>query len=244
MELIKIEVVQDKETVNARELWKFLESKQEFSNWIKDRIDKYDFTQDTDFIKFDKLINSDSKPRIEYHLSLDMAKELSMVERNEKGRIARKYFIERDKKLSQIETKKLPQNYKEALVALVAEIEDNEKLEIELKEAQPKIDFVNHIEVSKDSISVADFAKLLHKKGLKLGQNKLFKYFYDQKYLMDSDKPYQKWMDQGFFEIKKIPFLNGRREEKVSHKVMITGKGQIKLTEVISNSFLSGQTQF
>jgi len=115
---------------------------------------------------------------------------------------------------------------------------------LELKEAQPKIEFVNHIEVSKDSISVADFSRLLNKKGVKIGQNRLFKYFYDQKYLMDSDKPYQKWMDQGLFEVKKVPYLNGRREEKTAHKIMVTGKGQTRLTKIISAVFSAGQLQF
>lgn len=150
-------------------------------------------------------------------------------------------YIEMFNKMEDELRRKLPKNYKEALIALVNEVEEKEKIELELKEAQPKIDFVNHIETSKDSISVADFAKLLHKNGVKLGQNRLFKWLYDQKYLMDSDKPYQKWMDQGLFEIKKISFINGRREEKTAHKVMVTGKGQIKLTEVLSTS---GQIQF
>jgi len=96
-ELIKIENVEGKETVAARELHIFLESKQEFTTWIKSRILTYGFTQDVDFIEFDKLVNSSSKARIEFHLTLDMAKELSMVERNDKGKQARKYFIECEK---------------------------------------------------------------------------------------------------------------------------------------------------
>lgn len=99
MELIKIENKEGKKTVDARELYYFLESKQEFSKWVKDRIDKYDFVQGVDFIKFDKLVNSGSKPRTEYHLSMDMAKELSMVERNDKGKEARRYFIDCEKKM-------------------------------------------------------------------------------------------------------------------------------------------------
>lgn len=241
-ELIKIEVVQGKETVNARELHEFLESKRQFSNWIKTQIENYNFTQGTDFIKLNRFVKSNSKAMTEYHISIDMAKELSMVERNEKGKQARQYFIDRDNQLAFVV--QLPKTYKEALQELLLKVEENEKLEFKLKEAQPKIEFANHVEVSEDSISVADFAKLLHKKGVKIGQNRLFKYFYDQKYLMDSDKPYQKWMDQGLFEIKKISFINGRKEEKTAHKVMVTGKGQIRLTEMISDIFSGGQIQF
>jgi phage anti-repressor protein len=81
-------------TVNARDLHAFLESKQEFASWIKNRIEQYGFVEGVDFIKFDSFIKSDSRARIEYALTIDMAKEISMVERNEKGKQARQYFIE------------------------------------------------------------------------------------------------------------------------------------------------------
>ena len=72
----------------------------DYSNWIKDRISKYDFKENQDFIVF---ANSGENPQggrptIEYALSLDMAKEVCMVENNEKGRIARRYFIEVEKR--------------------------------------------------------------------------------------------------------------------------------------------------
>lgn len=75
--------------VNARDLWKFLESKQEFANWIKDRVEKYRFVEGKDFlINFSKSLGRPSK---EYLISLDMAKELAMVENNERGRQARQH---------------------------------------------------------------------------------------------------------------------------------------------------------
>ena len=84
------------QTVNARDLHRFLESKRQFANWIKDRIQQYDFTQDVDFIAINNSVTS--PPSIDYHLSLDMAKELAMVERNAKGKQARLYFIECERK--------------------------------------------------------------------------------------------------------------------------------------------------
>lgn len=85
--------------VNARELHAFLDSKQDFSTWIKARIDKYGFVENQDYQSFHKIVERETggTTRIEYALSLDMAKELSMVENNEKGRKARKYFIECEK---------------------------------------------------------------------------------------------------------------------------------------------------
>ena len=87
------------ETVSARELHAFLQSKQDFSTWIKNRISEYDFVENQDFIKLHKKMEANNATMIEYYITLDMAKELSMVERNEKGKQARKYFIECEKQL-------------------------------------------------------------------------------------------------------------------------------------------------
>lgn len=86
------------ETVNAvdaRELWKFLGSRQEFANWIKNRIKEYGFEAGRDFLI--NLSKSHGRPSKEYIICLDMAKELAMVENNEQGRKVRRYFIEVEK---------------------------------------------------------------------------------------------------------------------------------------------------
>ena len=92
------------QTVNARELHAFLESKQDFSTWIKNRIEKYDFVENQDFIKLHKKmeLSKTGQMGIDYHITLDMAKEVAMIENNEKGKQARRYFIECDKKLREI----------------------------------------------------------------------------------------------------------------------------------------------
>lgn len=104
MELIKIENRDGKETVNARELFEFLESRQRFSDWIKSRIAKYGFIEDVDYVKVSENYDTlgGTQMAINYYISIDMAKELSMVENNEKGRQARLYFIECENKLKDI----------------------------------------------------------------------------------------------------------------------------------------------
>jgi len=97
MDLIEIEERDGVKTVNARELWDFLDVKRDFSTWIKNRIEQYGFMEGVDFTTT-KSIPQNGGTVINYHLSLDMAKELSMVERNDKGRQARQYFIECEKK--------------------------------------------------------------------------------------------------------------------------------------------------
>lgn len=80
-------------TVNARELHGFLGNGKQFSNWIQDRITKYGFVQEVDYTTA-KSKSLAGQTRIEYHVSIGMAKELAMVERNDQGKQARLYFIE------------------------------------------------------------------------------------------------------------------------------------------------------
>jgi phage anti-repressor protein len=101
MEIISIKksVINGEEqmSVNARELWQTLESKQEFSTWIKNRLT--DFEKDIDYTVH-KIMNGENKGRfaaIEYTLTLDTAKHLAMLERNEIGKKIRQYFIEVEK---------------------------------------------------------------------------------------------------------------------------------------------------
>ncbi|EFX5203921.1 phage antirepressor Ant, partial [Shigella flexneri] len=89
--------------VNARDLHEFLEVRRDFSTWIKNRITEYGFAVDVDYILVHqnrgiKGRGGDRRSK-DYHLTLDTAKELAMVERNEKGRQIRRYFIECEKKL-------------------------------------------------------------------------------------------------------------------------------------------------
>jgi len=90
--------------VEARLLHGFLESAQDFTTWIKNRIIKYCFIENQDYLlhKFMEQLPSGAKQKTDYHLTLDMAKELSMVERNEKGKQARRYFIDCERQLLQV----------------------------------------------------------------------------------------------------------------------------------------------
>lgn len=126
IEIKDVEIAGEKiNGVDARELWTFLESKQEFAAWIKNRIKQYDFTQRVDFTSFDKIIKAQNtyKTTIEYHTTIDMAKELAMVERNEKGKQARQYFIDCERKLRIVvsQTPQLSEEEKLAEAYLIAQ---------------------------------------------------------------------------------------------------------------------------
>lgn len=168
-ELLPIYENESKEKlVNARELHEKLESKQEFANWIKNRIRKYGFVENTDFLKHDNFIKVGNlkRPQIDYYLTIDMAKELSMVENNEIGRKIRRYFLEVEKRYRTIvET---PQNIFDFMRLAIDQIEANEK-EIQnikllsernstqIKEIQSKIDVV----IKKEYCLASDIAEQL-----------------------------------------------------------------------------------
>lgn len=86
------------QTVDARDLHTWLGVGKEFANWIKERIDQYGFTQGVDYVIFAEIGKNGGRPRKEYRLTIDMAKELAMVERNKKGKEARQYFIRCEKR--------------------------------------------------------------------------------------------------------------------------------------------------
>ncbi|SNU80195.1 antA/AntB antirepressor family protein [Neisseria zoodegmatis] len=103
---------------DARKLHEFLQVSSRFNDWIKKRIEEYGFQENQDFISFteNSVKPQGGRKSTEYHITLDMAKELAMVERNEQGRAARRYFIECEKKLAEAqrlsEKKQLPAKIK------------------------------------------------------------------------------------------------------------------------------------
>ena len=112
MELIKLTKNKDGiETVNARELHAFLEVKTRFNDWIANRISEFGFSENKDFVSLTENLVSGGKQNV-FHISIDMAKELSMLERNDKGKQARLYFIECERIAK---SKQVPQSFSEAL---------------------------------------------------------------------------------------------------------------------------------
>lgn len=108
-ELIRIETREGQETVNARELHEFLESKQDFSTWIKARIDGFEENSDYLLHKFMEQLPSGAKHKIDYYLTIETAKHVAMMERNEQGKRIRQYFITVEKRAKEIQANpKLP----------------------------------------------------------------------------------------------------------------------------------------
>jgi len=139
-ELIKIENKNGIETCNSRDLHNFLEIRTRHNDWILNRIVKYDFKQDIDYILLtEKLVTGNNADCKMYYISIEMAKELSMVENNEKGKQARKYFIECENKLkinNKIENMfiEFMKQQTETNKILLSLIQNNQPKQIEIKQ--------------------------------------------------------------------------------------------------------------
>ncbi|MBT0535842.1 phage antirepressor KilAC domain-containing protein [Riemerella anatipestifer] len=230
--LIKITEQNGQQAVSARELHSFLESKQDFSTWIKNRIEKYGFIEEQDFT-LHKFVERGTWKH-EYVLSIDTAKELAMVEGNDKGKQARRYFIECEKKLKTT----LPTTYKEALLELIKKEEEKEVLLLQNQEQQaqleaqaPKVLFTEAVMGSKTSCLIGELAKVITQNGYEIGERRLFKYLRENGYLGRKGERYnipnQKYVEQGIFELKKGTRSGSGGVMHTTITTKVTGKGQV-----------------
>lgn len=95
---------------------------------------------------------------------------------------------------------------------------------------KPLVNFAETISQTADSISIGDFAKLVKDENIKMGRNKLFEWLRDNKYLMKGNIPYQKYIDNNYFELIEYSYKTPYGE-KLTTKTLITGLGQIKIIE-------------
>lgn len=244
-ELVKIEkqIINNDEvnSVNARDLWVALESKQDFSTWIKARLEQAYAVENEDYGVFHKTVENlkGGRPQVEYALSLDLAKNIAMLERNEKGNQIRKYFIDCEKQLKQQQTPQLPQTYLEALESLVESEKRNQALQAKIQADKPKVAFADIVSGSDDSITIGQLAKLLKQAGVDTGRQRLFNYLRDNGYLIrgktrDFNMPTQKYMDMGLFEIKETSIAL-KDKNILSLSPRVTGKGQKYFIDLFTN---------
>lgn len=220
-ELLKVNYEADRITLSARELYEFLEIKTHFKDWFP-RMCEYGFEQEKDF----RSILSKStggRPSTDYEITLDMAKEISMIQRNEKGKQARQYFIEVEKQW----------NSPERVIArgLIESKKMIENLNKQIVEMRPKALFADAVSTSKESILIGQLAKLIKQNGYEIGQNRLFQWLRENGYLIKGgsryNQPTQKAMDLGLFEVKERTVTNPDGSIRITLTTKVTGKGQI-----------------
>lgn len=193
-ELIKVTEQNGEQLVSARDLHEFLGVSERYNDWFN-RMKDYGFEEGIDFTSFTENTVNGGRPRISHILKLDMAKELSMLARNEKGRQARRYFIECEKKA----LKQIPVNYLEALKQLV--VSEEKRIEAERTNA-----ILMHIS---KNYTMTEIAKELNLKSAtelnkKLNELKI-QYKQNGTWVL-----YSKYANLGYVDIKQSVLDNGK----------------------------------
>jgi len=219
------------EAVNARELHSFLEVKAHFKDWISRRIAEYDFQDGQDFCSFLSKSPNGGRPSKEYHLSLDMAKELSMVERNEKGKQARQYFIECERKAKQVPSDPMQALSDPATMRglLLSYSEKVLELESQVTEQAPKVDAYQRLSDAEGSLCITDAAKYLQVK-----RKDLINYLYSNGWIYrrvgnKNWLAYDAKRKQQLVTHKATTYTLDDGTEKLNEQVRITPKGLAKL---------------
>lgn len=245
-ELIPIQDSGGVQAVMGRDLHEFLEVATPYDKWFP-RMVEYGFIAGQDFST--KMSESTGgRPRTDHVISLDMAKEISMIQRTNKGKQARQYFIECEKK-AKAQQPAIPQTYAEALEAAAAQARRAEEAENEakthakaLEAAKPKVLFADAVNTAQTTILVADLAKILKGNGINIGANRLFSWLRQNGYLIsrkgtDWNMPTQRAMELGLFRIKENAITHSDGHITINKTPKVTGKGQ----EYFTTRFLTGQ---
>lgn len=226
-ELIKIHESKKGRVVDARELHSYLESKRQFANWIKDRIANFCFVENEDYTSFNKTVKREtgSSIRKEYAITIDMAKELCMIENNEKGRLARRYFIEMEKVARQHQVS-LPTRKELAQMVIEAENEIS-RLNNKIEGVKPLVRYAEAVQKADDTILLRQLAKHISNKGhIKVGQNRLFQWMRDRGYLNKRNEPYQRYVDMDLFGYHETN-VETSGHSFTKRTTTVTGKGRI-----------------
>ena len=231
-EIIKINYESDTPTVSARELHEGLEIKTKFTMWFE-RMAEYGFSENADYKTCFPNLGSENhggQNMVDYEISIDMAKQICMIQRSEKGKQYRQYFLDLEKAWNTPE-----QVMARALKIANTEIEklksDNRALIEDTERMKPKEIFADAVSASEMSILVGELAKMISQNGYKIGQNRLFAWLRDNGYLMkggsSKNMPTQKSMEQKLFEIKETTISNPDGSIRINRTPKVTGKGQV-----------------
>lgn len=220
-ELIKITYDNDRPAVSARDLHDFLDVKTAYKDWFP-RMCEYGFTEGEDFCSF-LSESTGGRPAQDAVLTIDMAKEICMIQRNEKGKLARQYFLQIEKGW----------NSPEKVMARALKIAETKLKTLETKVAAdaPKVLFADAVSASHTSILVGELAKLLKQNGVEIGQHRLFAWLRENGYLIrrngsDFNMPTQRSMELGLFTVKETAITRSDGAVTVSKTPKVTGKGQ------------------
>ena len=236
-ELLKVNYDNDRITLSARELHKFLGVSERFGNWFE-RMNQYGFQESIDYLGR-KVFNTQAHQELQdYEITLDMAKEIAMIQRSDKGKEVRQYFLELERRWNSPEAV-MNRTLEYSRKQVKALMEEKQGLIEENKELKPKALFADAVSASNESILIGQLAKLIRQNGYEIGQNRLFEWMRENEYLIKKgeryNQPTQKSMDLGLFEVKERTITNPDGSTRITLTTKVTGKGQVYFI----NKFLS-----
>jgi anti-repressor protein len=235
-ELIKIETNENgQQAVSGRELHEFLEVGRDFTTWMKQMIG-YGFGEHSDYETCSPNMGSEihgGQNKVDYVMTLDMAKEISMLQRTEKGKQARQYFISCEKELKAL-TPSLPnfanpveaaRAWADATEAKQLAEEKTKQLEAKIKQDEDKVEFASTVQASDTCIDMGDVAKILNIDGF--GRNKIFDILRKNNIMNKKNIPYAEYVKRGYFKMSEYPLENPKcpGEYWAIKKVQVTQKG-------------------
>ena len=220
-ELIRID---NDNKVSGRELHDFLEVGTPYDKWMP-RMCEYGFSAGNDFST--KMSESTGgRPSVDHIMTIDMAKEICMIQRTDKGKQARQYFIECEKRLKAVNAPHDSYMISDPVERALKWIEEEKVRQDQAKqllEQKPKVEFFDAVAESKDAIEIASVAKVLDVPGV--GRNKLFEFLRDHKILMRNNQPYQKYIDCGYFRIIEQKYERSNGDTCINIKTLVYQKG-------------------
>jgi anti-repressor protein len=215
--------------VSARELHERLEIGTHFKDWFP-RICEYGFEEKRDYTPLNFEHPQNKQLTTDYLLSIDMAKEICMLQRTDKGKECRKYFLDLEKAW----------NTPEQIIARALKFADkkiselqtsNLQLASKVEEDKPKVIFADAVTASYTSILIGELAKIIKQNGIDIGEKRLFEWLRNNGYLIkrkgaDWNMPTQKSMDLEIFEVQESVKINPDGTVRNNKTTKVTGKGQ------------------
>ena len=162
-------------------------------------------------------------------MTIDMAKELCMIQRTERGKQARQYFLAVEKEWNSPE-KVMARALMYANKQIASLGVTVQAQAVELEAAKPKVLFADAVAASKSSILIGALAKIIKQNGVDIGQKRLFAWLRENGFLIksgaDKNIPTQRAMEMKLFEVKEGSYIDGKGENVTTRTTKVTGKGQ------------------
>lgn len=227
-EIIKVSYKNDRPTVSARELHEFLEIGTQYSIWLE-RMKSYGFTEHVDYEAINQkrlTAQGNETEYVDHQITIEMGKEIAMIQRTDKGKLIRTYFINLEKAW----------NTPEMVMARALKMADGKikLLENKIEVLTPKAELADHLFESKDTIDMLEMSKVACKNGIKIGRTNLFKFLRYHEILMGDNQPYQRYID--WFEVVEQIYNTGYTT-KIGFKPLVTPKGQAGIIRLLKKEY-------